>query len=154
MLSSASRPTLSIQAGSTWTWHVAHAHWPPQSPSMPGSSLNSAASRGETLADFDGEPVAIVSDKSDLDHSTFLIFESKVYAPGRPPRRNGQFRQSSARWNARTCPLLKGLSDPPAGAVYRGRIYLLEFKYLILQRSRPDDTSKLPSEAPSRSTPC
>src|SRR3546814_3186501 len=36
------RPTLSIQAGSTWKWQVAQAQTPPQSPSMPGTSLKSA----------------------------------------------------------------------------------------------------------------
>src|SRR3546814_12819052 len=38
-------PTRSIQARSTWTWHVAQAQTPPQSPSIPGTLLNRAASR-------------------------------------------------------------------------------------------------------------
>jgi hypothetical protein len=43
-------PNMLLQALSTYTWHVAHAHEPPQSASIPGTPFFTAAAINETPA--------------------------------------------------------------------------------------------------------
>jgi sugar lactone lactonase YvrE len=80
-----------------------------------------------------------------------LIFESNAFAQNDPL--NGSVTIATLGTGAKdgTASLrtvMNGLSEPSSGTVFDGRIYVIQSKYPILLRHKPDETSAVPLGVP------
>lgn len=83
-----------------------------------------------------------------LGGGRLLIFESNAFAKNDPLDGSVSIATLRGDGSAGLETIVNGLADPSSGLAYRGRIYVLQSKYEILLRHKPDEMATVPRGVP------